>query len=192
MSKNSTAEKLLPAITIELVDTLSEVDMSNLSEITETTINSGGGFGWITAPARESLERYWSGVLAVPQRHLIIARMDGMLCGAVQLVEPTLQNEAQSFAASLLANFVAPWARGYNIGLQLAETVEDLAIEKGYTVLNIDIRETQASAIKLFESLGYKKWGENPYYAQINGKTIKGLYYTKVIGRPVQSLPSII
>ncbi|MGM0423226.1 MAG: N-acetyltransferase family protein [Pseudomonadota bacterium] len=192
MTNNNTAEELLPAITVELVDTLSEVDMSNLCEITESTINAGGGFGWITAPARESLERYWSGVLAVPQRHLIIARMDGMLCGAVQLVEPTLQNEAQSFAASLLANFVAPWARGYNIGRELAQTLENLAIEKGYTVLNVDIRETQRSAITLFESLGYKKWGENPYYAQIDGKTIKGLYYTKVIARPVQQRPSII
>jgi hypothetical protein len=29
--------------------------------------------------------------------------------------------------------------------------------------------------------LGYERWGTNPNYAVVNGKTIVGHYYTKVL-----------
>ena len=45
--------------------------------------------------------------------------------------------------------------------------------------IQLDIRETQYAAIKLFESKGFIKWGENPSYAFINGNRIKGYYYYK-------------
>ena len=47
--------------------------------------------------------------------------------------------------------------------------------------IQLDIRETQSAAIKLFESKGFVKWGENPSYAFINGSRIKGFYYYKEI-----------
>lgn len=195
MSKHATKklnQDITPSITIEILEECSDLDLSDLCEITEHSIKAGGGFGWVTVPPRENLERYWSGVLTIPQRHLIIARLDGTLCGAVQLVEPSPQNQAQSFAANLLASFVAPWARGYNIGAELLMTAEDLAVEKGYTVLQADIRETQQTAIALYQSLGYAKWGENPHYARIDGKMIKGLYYSKTIARPQPRLTAAI
>ena len=37
------------------------------------------------------------------------------------------------------------------------------------------------AAIKLFTGKNYTKWGENPYYAYINGSFIKGYYYYKNI-----------
>ena len=45
--------------------------------------------------------------------------------------------------------------------------------------IQLDIRETQEAAIKLFETKGFVKWGENPSYAFINGSFIKGFYYYK-------------
>ena len=45
--------------------------------------------------------------------------------------------------------------------------------------IQLDIRETQEAAIQLFKGKGFKKWGENPSYAFINGKFIKGFYYYK-------------
>ena len=181
--------KPLPAhdrhVSIEIVDALSAADLNALCEAAEAAIEGGGGFGWITPPSREVQERYWKGVLVVPERHLLIARVDGVVCGAIQLIEPNKNNEAQRFSASLLANFIAPWARGQGGGRKLIETAEKLALDLGYKVLQMDVRQTQTAAIHLYESLGYTCWGNNPFYAVVNDHIVPGLYYHKII-RPLQ------
>ncbi|MBI1215056.1 MAG: GNAT family N-acetyltransferase [Alphaproteobacteria bacterium] len=170
-----------PLVAIEIVDRLSPADLNDLSDATDAAIEGGGGFGWMVPPAREVLERYWRGVLVVPERHLLLARMDGVVCGAAQLVEPSRHNEAQAFSAQLLACFIAPWARGHGAGRKLAETAEKLALEMGYKVLQLDVRETQDAAIHLYESMGYRRWGVNPAYAIVGGKMIAGYFYSKFI-----------
>jgi len=185
MRHNTIPKNINPIITVEIVRDLSDGDLSDLCEVTEATIEGGGGFGWTSPPPRQMLERYWFGVLTIPERHLIVARMDGVICGAVQLVEPSRQNQAQIFAADLLACFVSPWARGHNIGHELMKIAENYAVEKGYTVLSLDVRETQTVAIKLFESVGFKKWGEKPNYAIVDGDTITGYFYSKTIAQPL-------
>jgi ribosomal protein S18 acetylase RimI-like enzyme len=170
-----------PFVTIEIMDRLTPADLNDLCDATDAAIEGGGGFGWISLPAREVLERYWKGVLVVPERHLLLARMDGVVCGAAQLVEPSRHNEAQSFSAQVLASFVAPWARHRGAGRKLVETAEKLALEMGYKVLQLDVRETQESAIRLYESMGYRRWGVNPSYAFVNNRVIAGYYYAKVI-----------
>lgn len=173
---------LSPAhVTIEIVDRLSPADLNDLCDATDAAIEAGGGFGWLVPPAREVLERYWKGVLVVPERHLLLARMDGVVCGTAQLVEPTRHNEAQAFSAQLLACFVSPWARGHGAGRKLAETSEKLAVEMGYKVMQLDVRETQETAIRLYEALGYRRWGVNPAYALVEGRLIAGYYYSKNI-----------
>jgi ribosomal protein S18 acetylase RimI-like enzyme len=175
----------LPLYTsVEIANELSMPDLYDLCDATDAAIEAGGGFGWVTPPAREVLEKYWRGVLVVPERHLFIARMDGMVCGAVQLVEPTRHNEAQSFTATILANFVAPWARGHGAGRKLMETAEKLAFEMGYNALQLDVRETQDVAISLYESMKFRRWGTNPMYAMVGDRFVAGHHYGKLI-RPL-------
>lgn len=171
-------------VSIEIADRLEPADLNDLCDATDAAIEAGGGFGWINLPAREVLERYWRGVLVVPERHLLVARVDGIVCGATQLIEPSRHNEAQAFSASILAAFVAPWARGRGAGRKLMETAEQLALEMGYKVLQVDVRETQTAAISLFESAGYRKWGENPAYAYVNGRMVRGLHFAKMLSEP--------
>ncbi len=168
-------------IQIEMIETLSPADLSDLCDATDAAIEGGGGFGWVSPPAREVMERYWKGVMVVPERHLIFARRDDVVCGAVQLVEPSRHNEAQSFCANIVACFVAPWARGHGAGRKLLETAEQLALEIGYRVMQVDVRETQDHAIALFERSGYVRWGVNPAYALVDGQMIRGFYYTKTL-----------
>ena len=175
-----------PHIAVEIVDALSQADLNDLCDAAEAAIEDGGGFGWITLPAREALEKYWKGVLVVPERHLVVARMDGVICGAVQLIEPSRHNEAQAFSAMLLASFIAPWARERGAGRKLVETVEKLALEMGYRLLQMDVRQTQTAAIKLYEQMGYERWGTNPAYAIVNNRIIPGYYYQKIIA-PLQA-----
>ena len=57
----------------------------------------------------------------------------------------------------------------------------EIAKENQVTCLQLDIRETQEAAIQLFKSKGYMQWGDNPNYAFVEGKTIRGLYFYKNI-----------
>jgi ribosomal protein S18 acetylase RimI-like enzyme len=168
-------------IGIEIADRLSPADLNDLCDATDAAIEAGGGFGWVKTPSRDILERYWRGVLAVPERHLLLARADGVVCGATQLVEPSRNNEALSFSVSMVATFIAPYARNMGVGRRLAETAEQLAIEMGYKVIQLDVRETQDAAIGLYESMGYKRWGANPAYAMVGNRMITGYYYSKNI-----------
>lgn len=170
-----------PTVAVELATSLSPGEMQDLCDSTDAAIEQGGGFGWVTLPAREILERYWHGVLTMPQRRLFLARLDGVICGTCQLMLPNRNNEAQSFAVHLTANFVAPWARGHGLARMLLESAEKEALSEGFAVINLDVRETQDAAIKLFETMGYQLFGTHPYYARVEGQVIKGLYYTKVI-----------
>lgn len=181
MSEQS-PRKLKPILSVELVtEALSMGDLNDLCDATDAAIEAGGGFGWVKMPSREILERFWQGVIAMPARMLFVARVDGVICGTAQLVRPPKNNEAQSFAAQLTGLFVAPWARGQGLSRKLLDYVEKTAVREGFSVLNLDVRETQEAAITLYESSGYTMIGEHPFYARVNGKIVKGRYYYKII-----------
>ena len=76
---------------------------------------------------------------------------------------------------------MAPWARGYGIGLKLIQEVESRARAEGFTVLNLDVRSTQEAAIGRYDSLGFVRWGENPYYARVGGNWVAGYHFYKVL-----------
>lgn len=168
-----------PELLVGRLEEISELDLADLCEATETAILDGGGFGWLKPPGRTVLERYWQGVLLVPERELFVARLDGVIAGSAQLVRAPRNNEAQAFAAQLTSNFVSPWARGHGLARELTLTVEAAAREQGLLVLALDVRESQEAAIQLYEALGYKRWGTNPDYALVDGQMIAGRHYSK-------------
>jgi len=168
-----------PQFIVEHVEELDDADLAALCEATDAAIIDGGGFGWINPPGRRALESYYLGILLVPERELLVVRMDGVIVGSAHLVRPPRNNEAQAFAAQLMHAFVAPYARGHGLARMLTEGVEARARELGYHVLNLDVRETQAAAIHMYESLGFERWGTHPNYAMVRGKTVKGHYYCK-------------
>ncbi len=179
--KNDGAAAMMaqPMVSVEIIDRLSPADLNDLCDATDSAIEAGGGFGWINPPTREIMERYWKGVMVVPERHLLVARIDGIIAGAVQLIEPSRHNETQAFCAQLSSAFMSPWARGMGAGRKLHETAEKLAADMGYKVIQLDVRVTQEAAVALYESLGYRKWGMNPTYAIVHGQVIAGYYYSK-------------
>ena len=110
---------------------------------------------------------------------MFVAKLDDVIVGSAQMLRPPRHNEAQAFAATLTHSFVAPYARGHGLARMLTERVEETARALGYHVLNLDVRETQAAAIALYESLGYVRWGVHPNYARVGGKTVRGVFYYK-------------
>jgi len=171
-------------IAVERLTQYVGTDLDDICEATESAIQEGGGFGWLRVPARQVLENYWKGTLLVPERRLIVGRLDGVIAGSVQLSRAPRNNEAQAFAGTLSSAFVAPWARGRGIARAIVIEAERLARELGLVVLNLDLRDTQHAAIGLYESLGYSRWGIHPCYAQVEGRIIPGHYYYKRLDEP--------
>jgi ribosomal protein S18 acetylase RimI-like enzyme len=157
-------------------------DLHDLCDAAEAAITDGGGFGWLRPPPRHVMEAYWRGVLLVPERLVFVARLDGTIAGSAQLLRPTRNNEAQRFTGQLTTFFVAPWARGHGLAHRLVLAVEEAAREAALGVINLDVRETQAAAIALYESLNYTRWGTHPHYARVGDRWITGYYYYKDLG----------
>jgi ribosomal protein S18 acetylase RimI-like enzyme len=173
------SEARAPTTAVERLEAFVSTDLEDLCIAAEDAIKAGGGFGWLSAPPRHIMEAYWRGVLLVPERKLFVARLDGTICGSAQLARPPRNNEAQAFAAQLSSNFMAPWARWHGLARRLVLAVEEAGRAAGFAILNLDVRETQAAAIQLYESLGYVRWGTHPAYARVDDQVIAGHYYFK-------------
>ena len=169
------------SIKVEILKSISDLDLADLCNITEQAIKAGGGFGWLKVPPRETLNKYWKGLVVVKNRILIAGRLNNAIAGALQLGLQPHNNEAQKNICNITSHFVAPWARGYGLAKRMIDTAEVIAYENNVSCVQLDIRETQEAAIQLFRSKGYKQWGKNPNYALVEGKTTQGLYFYKNI-----------
>jgi len=181
--KKNTAHKFEPEIKVERLTELHGNDLDDLCDAMEKTIDDGLGFsigfGWLKAPERERVEKYWNGLLLVPDRVIFVGRVDGVVAGSIQLVKPSANNQSQSFAGSVREHFVAPWARGHGLAKMLVEAAEFEAKGAVLKILKLEVRATQDAAAKIYESQGFKKWGELDKYEMVGGQFVGGHYYYK-------------
>ena len=163
----------------EICKNLNKVDLQELCDATEEAIIGGGGFGWISPPSLKMLQNYWKGVLLIPERVLIVGKLDNVIAGSVQIIKPAKNNEAQSHSCILSTFFFAPWARGFGLAKAVFQKAELKAKQDGFKVMNLEVRETQHRAIQLYEQAGFIKSGVNPKAVLINDRYITGYYYYK-------------
>ena len=129
---------------------------------------AGGGFGWLTPPPRSVMEDYWRGVQMIPERHLVVAKLDKVIAGSCQIVRLPRNNEAQAFTCQLTTFFVAPRARGHGLAQMIVAEAEALAKTKGFLMINLDVRATQTRAIQSFEARGFIRYAVNEHYARVD------------------------
>ena len=166
-------------ISVDSLKNLSEVDLADLCNITEQAINAGGGFGWLRVPTREVLNEYWRKITEDKLSYLIVGRLKGVIAGTLQLSYEAPNIESRKNIAQIKRHFVARWARGYGLAKSMIDFSEQKAKEDYIKSIQLAVRETQDAAVQLFSSKNYKIWGENPYYAFINGSFVKGIYFFK-------------
>ncbi len=183
MEEKKPAHKLV----VERKTSLSDAELNELCVATEDATRDGIGFNWLTPPMRETLESYWKGVLMVPTRSLFVAKLDGVIAGAVQLVRPSKAKETSAFAVAVEAHFMAPWARGHGLALMLLDAAEREAAKDGFSVINLSVRESQTRALEIYRSHGYTEWGTMPYYEYVNASMVSGHYFYKKL-EPISSL----
>lgn len=170
MSKKKTVSRILE---------FEDDDLQALCEAVNATTIDGGGLGWIRPQGAQVLERYFQGLLLVPERMLFGVRHEEVIVGSAQLVREPRNNEAQAMCVALKSLFVAPYARRQGLGLQLLSAVEQAARSMGYRVINADVPETQRAAIQLFIRAGFEHWGTHPHYAQVDECPVRGLFFSK-------------
>jgi ribosomal protein S18 acetylase RimI-like enzyme len=98
------------------------------------------------------------GKYAPPKGALLIARApDGAPLGCV-----ALRPLPDPGASEMKRLYVAPAARGLGLGRALAEAITAEAARLGYREIRLDTLPTMASAIGLYETLGFSRTA--PYY----------------------------
>lgn len=167
------------AFAIERCHKLKLSELEQLCEATEDAIRDGIGFNWASPPNRDVLEKYWNGVIIIPERELFIARLDGAIAGAIQLINPSKRHETTAFAANVTEHFVAPWARGFGMAKALLNAAESSAMGHGLTQIRLSVRATQKAAIHLYETQGYECWGILPRAEHVNDQFIAAHYFVK-------------
>lgn len=169
---------------VERITAFKGPDLVDLCDATESTISDDAysfniGMNRTQIPPRERLEAYWKGVLMVPERELIVGRVDGVIAASVQLVRPSPSNQTSAFAGSVDHHFVATWARGHGLAKMLLKAAEKEAKRHGLSVLRLSVRSNLESAIALYEHAGYKRWGELDKYEMVDGQMLSGYFYYK-------------
>lgn len=168
-----------PQIAVERATALDGPDLDALCDATDAATVDGNGFGWLKVQPRDHMERYWKGVLLVPERLLWVGRLEGIVAASAQLQLPSRFNEAQAHSPQLTTHFVAPWARGHGLAALLLEAVEEHCRAAGFTHLRLDVRATQRRAIEVYEAAGFVRWGELASYARVDGRPVAGFFYVK-------------
>ena len=168
-----------PKIEAMFIASLNNADIEELCDSTEDALLVDGGFGWINPPQRKKLVDYWKGVLLVPERLLIVGKIDNVICGSIQLIKPARSNEAQSHLCNLTTFFIASWARGYGLAKMLIQEAEREAKRNNFKIITLEVRETQKRAIQIYYQAGFKKCGENPRSVLIKNKYYSGYYFYK-------------
>lgn len=173
---------------VQRVLSLTDDDLQALCEAADAAILDGGGFGWVQPQGRQVLERYFKGLLLVPERMLFVVRLKGEIVGCAQLVRAPRNNECQAMCITLMHLFVAPYARNRGLGSALLREVENAARSMGFRVMNMDVPDTQTAAISLFQKAGFEHWGTHPHFARMGDQTVSGLFFTKLLDT-VRSAP---
>jgi RimJ/RimL family protein N-acetyltransferase len=184
MTKEQLAHQDPAEIKIEVLRELNDMDLSDLCDAAESTVLDNSlsfniGMYRTKPTTKESIETYWKGVLLVPERELIIGRIDGVIAASVQLIKPAPDNQTSAFCGTIDRHFVAPWARGHGLAKALIFEAEKRAEAVGLTVLRLSVRANLEAAISLYESLGYKRWGTLDKYEMVGGKMLAGHFYYK-------------
>ncbi|MCF6216309.1 MAG: GNAT family N-acetyltransferase [Emcibacter sp.] len=177
--KDDTFGQQAPRLEVDLVESLSNVDLMQLCDVTREAISVGESFNWLSAPEEKALENYWKGVILMRERTLFLPKMDGQISGSCQLLRPPASNEVGAFRGEIVNFFLAPWARNYGLAKEMISRVQDYAIIHGCRSLEISVRSDQRAAISICEWFGMEKWGTKKRFAYVNNQFLEGYYYAK-------------
>ena len=126
------------------------------------TVNGGSPLGFMPPITLEEARDYWISVgpeLASGARLLVVVFHEGLAVASAQLA---LSKRANSPHRAVIEKvFTTPAARGRGIGTTLTEGVEQVGLQNGRTLLQLNTRHA-SQAQRWYERLGYVEVGVIP------------------------------
>jgi len=116
--------------------------------------DSPDAFGTTLAAARTLTEVEWKNRLI--ELPTLVAALDEVDVGTVRVAT----DDTDSTAAYLISMWVAPEARGRQIGESLIQSAISLARSKNYRMMSLDVADNNTAAISLYERMGFEPNGE--------------------------------
>ncbi|CCV14655.1 N-acetyltransferase [Mesorhizobium sp. STM 4661] len=148
------------------------------------TIAAGGSVSFMHPLSQEAAGAFWAKSLASAARgeRAVLGAWDGeVLVGTVTLLLDCPPNQPHRAEIAKLMTRVEH--RGKGVATRLMRAAENLAVEKGRTLLVLDTA-TEEGASGLYERLGFTLAGEIPDYAlKPHGGLTGTLIYWKRIGQ---------
>ncbi|WP_223702135.1 GNAT family N-acetyltransferase [Sutcliffiella deserti] len=165
-------------ISIEIMDTLSGSELSQLTELLLEVVNEGASIGFLPPLSEEDARAYFESVIKQTS-FLVVAKFDNVIVGSVQLhLAPQPNARHRCEIAKLMTNSSV---RRKGIARLLMNKAEELARESNRSLVVLDTREGDPSNL-LYSSLNYIEAGRIPNYAKsANGKLDTTVYYYKCL-----------
>lgn len=144
---------------------LDAAEVAALSDLLIDCVEGGASVSFMLPLTRERAEAFWRRVaadVAVGARALLVAEDAEGICGTVQLVLDTPEN--QPHRAELVKMLVHHRARRRGLGAALMRAAEAMALDCGRTLLVLDAVTGDAGE-RLYTRLGWTRVGVIPRYA---------------------------
>jgi ribosomal protein S18 acetylase RimI-like enzyme len=172
---------------------MSSIEISILSEAAGTenllagllveTVAGGGSVSFMHPLAPDAAEAFWRKSLGAAARgeRVVLGAWDGkVLAGTVTLLLDFPPNQPHRAEIAKLMTRID--RRGQGVATRLMRAAEDIAVERGRTLLVLDTA-SEDGASGLYERLGFRLTGEIPDYAlKPHGGLTGTLIYWKRIG----------
>jgi GNAT superfamily N-acetyltransferase len=149
---------------VQRIHALDEKQIDGLAEVLIDCVEGGASVSFMLPLSRERAAAYWRHVaeeVAAGRRALFIAEDSRGVCGTVQLVFATPEN--QPHRADVSKMLVHRRARKQGLGAALMRAAEQTARECGKTLLVLDTASGDAE--RLYERMGWVRLGVIPGYA---------------------------
>ena len=147
---------------------LDEKQIDGLADILIDCVEGGASVSFMLPLSRERATAYWHHVaeeVVAGRRALLIAEDSRGVCGTVQLVFATPEN--QPHRADVSKMLVHRRGRRQGLGAALMRAAEKTARECGKTLLVLDTASGDAE--RLYERMGWVRVGVIPGYALLPG-----------------------
>ena len=168
--------------TVRRVETVDDALVDALADVLIDCVEGDASVSFMHPLTRERARSFWRHVadgVAAGERIVFVASDDQGLCGTVQIVFPSSEN--QPHRADVSKMIVHRRARRLGLGEALMRAAEKTALELGRTLLVLDTASEEAK--RLYERLGWIRVGTVPDYALMpRGGYCDTVFYYRKLG----------
>ena len=154
-----------PGWTLRRLNDVTDAEIDGLVDVLVDCVDGGASVSFMHPLTRERAARFWrrvAGDVSSGERALLVAEDGDGICGTVQLVLDTPEN--QPHRAELVKMLVHRRARRRGLAAALMRAAETMARDCGRSLLVLDA-VTGGDAERLYTRLGWSRVGVIPRYA---------------------------